>query len=104
MDNQIGGLKETIKKIEIYIRRNKWLLKRYFIIKTLIQLCKYFQKSRMTYDATVFLQLNTIVNYIYEVCYRFMRNVFELCKRTIKSIFMLAIANGSFRNIMMIRL
>ena len=104
MANQIGGLKETSKKIEIYIRRNKWLLKRYFIIKTLIQLCKYFQKSRMNYDATVFLQLNTIVNYIYEVCYRFMRNVFELCKRTIKSIFMLAIANGSFRNIMMIRL
>ena len=32
------GLKETSKKIEVYIRRNRWLLKRYFNIKTLIQL------------------------------------------------------------------
>jgi hypothetical protein len=37
--NPIGGLKETSKKLEVYIRRNRWLLKRYFSIKTLIQLC-----------------------------------------------------------------
>ena len=60
--NPIGGLKETSKKLEVYIKRNRWLLKRYFSIKTLIQLCEYFQKSRMTYGAAVFLQLNTIVN------------------------------------------
>ena len=101
--NPIGGLKETSKKIEVYIKRNRWLLKRYFSIKTLIQLCEYFQKSRMTYSA-VFLQLNTIVNYIDEVCYRFMRNIIGLGKGTPKSRFMLAIANGSFRNTMMIRL
>ena len=102
--NPIGGLKETSKKIEVYISRNRWLLKRYFSIKTLIQLCEYFQKSRMTYGAAVFLQLNTIVNYIDEVCYRFMRNIIGLGKGTPKSRFMLAIANGSFRNTMMIRL
>ena len=102
--NPIGGLKETSKKLEIYIRRNKWLLKRYFSIKTLIQLCEYFQKSRMTYGAAVFLQLNTIVDYIDEVCYRFMRNILGLGKGTPKSRFMVAIANGGFRNTMMIRL
>ena len=102
--NPIGGLKKTSKKIEIYIKRNRWLLKRYFSIKTLIQLCEYFQKSRMTYGAVVFLQLNTIINYIDEVCYRFMRNIIGLGKGTPKSRFMLAIANGSFRNTMMIRL
>ena len=102
--NPIGGLKETSKKLEVYIKRNRWLLKRYFSIRTLIQLCEYFQKSRMTYGAAVFLQLNTIVNYIDEVCYRFMRNIIGLGKGTPKSRFMLAIGNGSFRNTMMIRL
>ena len=100
----IGGLKQTSKKLEVYIKRNKWLLKRYFCIKTLIQLCEYFQKSRMTYGAAVFLQLNTIVNYIDEVCYRFMRNILGLGKGIHETKFMVAIANGVFRNTMMIRL
>ena len=39
----------------------------------------------MTYGAAVFLQLNTIVNYIDEVCYRFMRNIIGLGKGTPKS-------------------
>ena len=54
--------------------------------------------------SAVFLQLNTIVYYIDEVCYRFMRNILGLGKGTPKSRFMIAIANGSFRNTMMIRL
>ena len=53
--NPIGWLKETSKKIEVYIKRNRWLLKRYF-------------------------------------------------KGTPESRFMLAKANDSFRNTMMIRL
>ena len=56
-----------------------------------------FNIYRMTFGAAVFLQLNTIVNYIDEVCYR-------LGKGTPKSRFMLAIANDSFKNTMMIRL
>ena len=52
--NPFVGLKEASKKIEVYIRRNKWLLKRYFSIKTLIQLIEYFQKSRITYGACSF--------------------------------------------------
>ena len=42
--NPIARLKEISKKIEVYIKRNKWLLKRYFIIKK-----HYFKKSRMNY-------------------------------------------------------
>ena len=51
-----------------------------------------------------FFQLNTIVDYIDEGCYRFMRNILGLGKGTPKSSFMVAIANGGFRNTMMIRL
>ena len=43
------------------------------------------------------LQLNTIVNYIDEVCYRFMRNLLGLGKETPESRFMVAIAKGDFR-------
>jgi len=39
---------------------------------------------------SVFLQLNTIVNYIDEVYYRFMRNIIGLDKGTPKSRFKLA--------------
>ena len=53
-------------------------------------MCEYFQKSRMTYGAPVFLQLNNIVNYIEEVCYRFMRDIIWLGKVTPKLRFMLA--------------
>ena len=38
---------------------NNWL-KKYFNIKTLIQLCEYFQVSRMTYGATFFLQYSKL--------------------------------------------
>lgn len=51
-----------------------------------------FQKSRM-YGAEDFLQLYTIVNYIDEVYFRFMRNILGLGKWTPKSRFMLAIIN-----------
>ena len=95
--NIIGGLKKTSKKIKVYILRNRWLLKKYFRIKTLIQLCVYFQKSNVTYGAAYFLQLNTIVNYIDEVCYRFMRNIIVLMKGTPESRFMFAKINKSYK-------
>ena len=65
---------------------NNWL-KKYFNIKTLIQLCEYFQISRMTYSVTFFLQSNILVNYIGEVCYNIMRNIIGLGKGTPKSRF-----------------
>ena len=58
----------------------------------------------MNYVTAVFLQLNTIINYIDGVCYRFMRNIIGLDKGTSKSRFILAKTNGSLRNTMMIRL
>ena len=63
-----------------------------------------FNIYRMTFGAAVFLQLNTIVYYIDEVCFRFMRNIIGLGKGTPKSRYKLVIANGSFRKTMMIRL
>ena len=57
----------------------------------------------MTYSVTFFLQSNILVNYIGEVCYNIMRNINGLGKGTPKSSFIIAIVNGSFRNIMMIR-
>ena len=47
--------------------------------------------SRMTYGAAVFLKLNTIVNYISEVCYYIMRNIIGLGKGVSKSRFLIAI-------------
>ena len=52
----------------------------------------------------VFLQLNTILNYIDKVCCGFLRNIIGLGKGTFESKFMVAIANGCFRNNIIIRL
>jgi hypothetical protein len=43
----------------------------------------------MSYVACSFSEINTIVNYIDEVSYRFMRNIIGLSKETPKSRFML---------------
>ena len=50
----------------------------------------------MTYDAEVFLQLNTIVNYIDEVYYRFMRNINGLGKGTLNKDLCLLLKNTEY--------
>ena len=49
--------------------------------------------NKFLYGAAIFLQLNTIINFIDEVCNRFMRNFLGLGKGTSKSRYMQALAN-----------
>ena len=34
---------KTKEKLEVYVRKNGWILKEYFSLMSLIQLCEYFQ-------------------------------------------------------------
>ena len=55
--NPYKYVKETTKRIDIYVRRNYWLIKKYFSIRSLIQINEYFQQSRLLYGVNVFLPL-----------------------------------------------
>ena len=43
------SLKKQFEKLDEYLVRNKWLIKKYFTPKTLIQISQYFQFSRIGY-------------------------------------------------------
>ena len=47
---------KTKEMLEVYTRRNEWLVKEYFSPKSLMQLCEYFQFSRLGYGMCTFLE------------------------------------------------
>ena len=58
IDNQLDPdttLKEATKRIGVYVYRNRWLIKKHFSIRSLLQICEYFQQSRITYGMSIFL-------------------------------------------------
>jgi len=55
----------------------------------------------MTYEAAVFLQFNTIINYIYKVSYRFIRNILGILKEFLNQDLCLLLQ--IIRNTLMIR-
>ena len=42
--------------LDVYTKRNEWLLKEYFSPKSLVQLCQYFQCSRLSYGMCTFFE------------------------------------------------
>ena len=57
----IGSIQETLKNLRVYVYRNKWLIKKYFSPKTLIEIAECFQHSRLTYGACVFLPNKKVI-------------------------------------------
>ena len=102
--NPIGSIEEVLKKLKVYISRNKWLIKKYFRAKTLIEIAECFQHSRLTYGACVFLPDKKIIRKIKDSCNYFYMSTLgmrdELDEDTINLIF----ARGRFENMLMVRL
>ena len=53
--NPMVHLEETRKRLNVYINRNEYLINEYFSPKTRVQLCEYFQESRLAYSIFRFL-------------------------------------------------
>lgn len=66
---------KTIEKLEVYVRRNCWILKEYFSPKILIQLCEYFQCFRFSDGMCVFLDNPEVMEKLESTEIMFMRSM-----------------------------
>ena len=73
--NPTAHLVMTKERLEIYMKRNNWLLKEYFSPKSLIQLCDYFQCSRLAYGMCVFLDDANIMEKLESIWMMFLRSI-----------------------------
>ena len=58
------GLAETNKRLETYMKRNKWISKKYFTPKGLMTLASYYQHSRIGYGMSCFLDKEDMVDIV----------------------------------------
>ena len=49
-------LTKAKERLDVFNKRNEWLLKEYFSPKSLEELCKYFQCSRLRYEMCTYLE------------------------------------------------
>jgi len=65
LDSQLSlltGLEEVKKKLDIYLSRNNWINKFTMTPKSLINLSTYYQRSRMVYGMSCFLDMRKIID------------------------------------------
>ena len=55
------GLEETKKKLEVYLMRSNWINKSTLTPKSLINLSMYYQRSRVIYGMSCFLDLKGVI-------------------------------------------
>jgi hypothetical protein len=56
------GLFELNKRLDVYMGRNKWIIKKYFTPKSLVTLSMYYQYSRIGYGMSCFLDDHDIID------------------------------------------
>ena len=64
LNNQLSplsGLEETKKKLAVYLMRNNWINKFTLTPKSLINLSMYYQRSRVIYGMSCFLDMKNII-------------------------------------------
>ena len=71
-------LVKTKERLEVYIRRNNWLLRDYFSPKSLVQLCDYFQCSRLAYGMCTYLEDPKIMEKLEKTKMMFLRSIMGL--------------------------
>ena len=49
------------RKLSDYLKRNQWLLKKYFSAKSLLQIANYYQISRLAYGMSIFIDEDKIM-------------------------------------------
>lgn len=60
--NPEGTIAASNEKLYAYIKRNEWLMKKYFTPKSLVQIGQYFQNSRIVYGLNIFLDKFSVIN------------------------------------------
>ena len=70
------------KKIGEYFTRNYVLNKRYFSVKSIMLIIRYFHKSRLLYDLTAFIDQKTRINRIDKIMLTNIKKLWKLQIRT----------------------
>ena len=72
------------RKLSDYLKRNNWLIKKYFSPKTLIQISNYYQISRITYGMCIYLDNKKIMDSIEKARLKYFKSIINI-KDNIKS-------------------
>jgi hypothetical protein len=92
------------KALVLYIKRNNWLIKKYFTVRSLILLSTYFQMSRIGYGMCLFLHDPRIIQKIERIRMRFIKSVIGVKDNTSSNRFRLALNIPLFEHDLFIRL
>ena len=72
------------KKLYEYIKRNNWLLKKYFSPKSLLLISNYYQISRLIYGLSIYLDNERVMESIEKLRLKYFRSIINL-KNNIKN-------------------
>ena len=76
--NPIGSLKLTDKRLDKYISRNRWLIKKYFTPKSLVTISLYYQYSRIGYGMNCFLDMPDVNKEIEKYSMKYTKSILGL--------------------------
>jgi len=81
LDSQLSPLtelEEVKKKLDIYYSRNKWIKKSTLTPKSLINLSTYYQRSRVVYGMSCFLDMSKIIDSVERGNLRYTKSILGL--------------------------
>jgi hypothetical protein len=65
-------------KLKGYLKRNDWIVKRFFTPKSLIVLSKYYQESRIIYGLNPFLDMGDVIDIAQRAALKYLRSLLGL--------------------------
>jgi hypothetical protein len=72
------GLMQINSKLEVYNKRNSWLIKKYFTPKSLVCISQYYQFSRLGYGMSCYLDNKDIIDRVEKHSIRYTKSIFGL--------------------------
>jgi hypothetical protein len=74
----IAGVNEVHTKLNVYLKRNSWLIKTHFTPKSLVTLSNYYHQSRIIYGMNCFLDHGNIIDKIEKHGVQYVKSILGL--------------------------
>jgi len=81
LDSNLSPLPHLIlldKKLKTYLVRNQWIIKKYFSARTLVDMTKMFQVSKIVYGMCAFLDQPKIIERVEKMVFKFLKSIIGL--------------------------
>jgi hypothetical protein len=65
-------------KLQDYLTRNNWIIKKYFTPRSLITLGRYYQESRIIYGLNAFLDMGNVIDIAQRASLKYLRSIVGL--------------------------